>query len=328
MLARTILRLGLELVSLVLLLLVLTALVSVPTKSSWLTTLGDDGQVHHYLELDRAGFKQNFTGYLRGVLHGDLGVSQNHRKEPAGKVVLRGAGYTLTLLAISLALALFLGIGKGMLDFKRLGRPGFGLGPLLTAVSQGLPDFWLVFLLQWLAIWVVKSRGWTLFPFTFDPDHVLKSLILPGLVMVIIPAGALARVTANALAEVEGADFLRTARAKGLSERMVQWRHALRPVAGRILDAMPGVLTMMLSNLAIVEWLTSYPGLIRNLLEGVMPFQQGPGAFSNPYIQYQIDIPIVVASGVFLALLFMVLYEVLRLLKGYFDPRLKGGGLH
>jgi ABC-type dipeptide/oligopeptide/nickel transport system permease component len=328
MLGRTLLRLGLELASLALLLVVLTALVSVPNRSAWQPVATDDGATTYRLNIDTEGFKRNFTGYLGRLLEGDLGTSKNHRHEPVSKLVLQGAGYTLGLLAICLVIALGLGILKGIADFRRLSRPGFGIGPLFTAVTQGLPDFWLVLLLQWLAIFAAKSAGWILFPFVWDYNQPVQSLILPVIVMTLIPMGAIARVTANALAEVEGADFIRTARAKGLAEWAVQTRHALRPVVGRLLDAMPGVLTMMLSNLAIVEWLTGYPGLIRYLLTGVMPPKGGPGAFSNPYLVFEMDIPIVVASGVFLALLFIVMYEALRLLKGLFDPRLKGGSAH
>jgi oligopeptide transport system permease protein len=316
LLGRTLIRFGLEIVSLVLLVVVLTTMVSIPRNTHW-EPVQQGAEVSYQLVLDVEQFKANFTGFFDKVAQGDLGVSQFGQKR-VSDLVLEGAARSLTVLFVGLFFALVLGVIKGIFDFRRLNRKGFGLGPFMTALSQGLPDFWLVLLLQWGVILSVRALDWRPFVIYYDPDHPVSSMMLPLLVMIIIPLGFIARVTANALTEIEGADFIRTARAKGLHEWRVQLKHALRPVAGRIIDALPGVLSMMLSNLAIVEYLTGFQGLVRYLLWAIQP-PQG----NRPDVQT--DVAVVVVSGLVLALVFIIMYEVLRWLKGRFDPRLREG---
>jgi peptide/nickel transport system permease protein len=109
----------------------------------------------------------------------------------------------------------------------RSGKPA--LGPMLSGVVQGMPDFWLVMIIQLGIVKLYTAYGVRPFPAGFDDATPVRSLVLPVLCLALIPWAYVARITAASLQTVYEKDFVRTARAKGLHESGVMVKHALAP---------------------------------------------------------------------------------------------------
>lgn len=245
------------------------------------------------------------------LLHGSLGVS-------GGRLVSHAlpapAWHSLALLLAGFVLAILLGVLKGLWDFSSLRRRRFSLLPAVTALMQGLPDYWLILLCQWGVVALIAKHIHVPLLVGYDEKHPVQSMLFPLLIIALIPAGAIAHITGEALLDVVGSDAVRTARAKGLPDLVVLWRHALRLALVEVLDALPAVLSMMLTNLVVVETLTAYPGLGR-LLVGALRV--------STVAAIKVDSPTAFAAALVLLSTFFVLLEVLRAVRRLVDPRLR-----
>lgn len=274
------------------------------------------------LAVDGARLQTVMGAYIGDVRQGDLGFAANML--PVGEVVLQGLGRSLTLLFPAVFLALAVGVAKGVADFRRGRLGGVGLSGLSTMAAQALPDFLAAIGLQYLMVLSFGRLGWKPFPLSFNPDEPLVSLVLPVLALAIVPAGFIARLTAVSLEEVYKQDYIRTARGKGCTDRQVTWRHAVRNVLVQVIDGLPGVLASTASNLLVVEYFFSYPGLATTLFHAID--KRGTNPYNLVSSRGGIDIPTVVVGGLALALLFSLLYGGLRLLRRLVDVRLREGG--
>jgi peptide/nickel transport system permease protein len=293
-------------------LLAVSMLLSIPKKLEWTYPLGIP--VPHTLQAyGNAGFWEGVWQLWEPLLHGSFGTSKGRI---VADLVWEPAGMSLLLLLVGFVLAVAMGLLKGMWDFTALRKRKFSLLPGTTALMQGLPDYWLILLCQW-GVATLISRGFDV-PLLvgYDPAHPVQSLLFPLLIIALVPAGAIAHITGEALVDAVGTDAVRTARAKGLSETLVLWRHALRLALVEVLDALPAVLSMMLTNLVIVESLTYYPGLGR-LLVGALRL------VNDPRLNIDTDGPIAFAGALILLGTFFLVLEVLRIIRRRVDPRLR-----
>lgn len=281
-----------------------------------------NGLLGYSFKLDAAQWMKNATGYTKAVRSGELG--KNRRGDPAGPLVAGRLGNSLLLMGAAAAIAVVLGVVKGFWDFEAIRRRRLAVGPVVTSALAGLPDFWLVLLLQLLAAWMYRELDIQPFRTSYDATDPASSFAFPLLTLCLIPMAHVARVTATAMGNVYDREYIRTARAKGLTEFRVIYKHALRNAVVQILDGLPGVMAIMVSNLLIVEYLYNYPGLTTLLKEAISPTVfSSRGGFVQPAPP---DTAVVVLSGVALGLVFTLLYVVLQALRRAADPRLKGGG--
>lgn len=210
------------------------------------------------LGLDRP-WPTRFGAWLGGALRGDLGRSWVY-PWPVGELVGQALTVTVPLALVAITLASVLGLGVGLLAAARLKRwTDVGL-MALSQVGISVPEFWAgILLVGWLAVGVraFPSGG---FPGWGDPQ-ALSYLVLPALALA-LPRGAyLGRMVRATVADVLASDHIRTARAKGLSERRVVLVHALREALVLVTATFGLTFGRLLAGTLVVENVFSLPGL-------------------------------------------------------------------
>jgi len=273
----------------------------------------------YQVKVETAEWGNRLREYWETIRSGSLGTDR--RGFPVTQLLPVRVGNSVKLMSISLGLALVFGTIKGIRDFHQLRRGRIGLGPVMTGIVQGLPDFWIVLLIQVLAVLLVGSIGWRPFPVGYLDEQPVRSLVYPVFCLFLVPMAYVARITATAMASVHDQEYVRTARAKGLSEGAVIYRHVLRNAVVQILDGLPNALAVMFSNLLIIESMFHYPGVTTLLKEAANPLS---AAWVNPNLPpVPPDSDLLIAAGVTLGLIFTLLYFVIAVLRLFFDPRVK-----
>jgi ABC-type dipeptide/oligopeptide/nickel transport system permease component len=250
------------------------------------------------LGLDRPLYVQ-YAEFLTSAPLGDFGLSIRERR-PAMRMVLEHfwpATAQLAFAALVLAVVLPIPLGviaathrNGVLDHaSRLG----------SLFLQSMPSFWLglmLILLFAVALGgLLPAYGW----------GTLSHLILPALTLAAAPLAQNVRLIRSGMLEVLQQDYVRTARAKGLAERGVIYRHALRNAAGPFLTVSGLSLGFMLSGTIVIETVFSWPGMGRLIVQAV------PGR----------DFPVIQAAVFLFAILFVAVNLVVDVLQGLLDPR-------
>jgi peptide/nickel transport system permease protein len=264
-------------------------------------------------------WKERLGDYWQTIRSGSLGTDR--RGFPVAEVLPRRVGNSLKLMSISLGLALLIGTAKGIRDFHQLRKGRVSLGPVLTGLIQGLPDFWLVLLIQVLAVALVKNMGWRPFPVAYMDEQPIRSLVYPVFCLFLVPMAYIARITSTAMTSVYEKEYVRTARAKGLAEPVVIFRHVIRTAVVQIMDGLPNALAVMFSNLLVIESMFYYPGITTLLKEAANPLSL------NWVDPRRMDVPpdtdVLIAAGVTLGLIFALLYFIIAVLRPFFDPRVR-----
>jgi peptide/nickel transport system permease protein len=212
-----------------------------------------------------------YPRFLWGALHGDLGESYKLGRPVAG-VLLEALPNTVALALFASAVSWLVGVPAGTLAALKPGNflDRLVMGLSLTGVST--PVFWSALLLQWL--FAVKLG---LLP--VSGFFGFKYLVLPSLTLGLASAGTVARLARTSLREVMDADFIRTARAKGLTEFAVITRHALKNALPPVLVVMALQAASLLSGAVITETVFAVPGVGRLSVEAIMardmPLLQG-----------------------------------------------------
>ena len=240
-----------------------------------------------------------FTNYLGKLAQGDLGTSFRTR-EPVTSMLLKRMWPTLQLIFAAMTLAIVIGIPLG---FVAALRPGgiVDMASMVLAVSGlSMPKFWLGLLLMYL---FALTLGW-LPSFGYGEG---KYLILPAVTLGVSPMALLARTTRAAVLEIMTADFVRTARSKGMSEtRVVKW-HVMRNALVLILTTIGLQFGALMGQAVVVEKLFSWPGIGSLLVDSVQ----------------QRDIPTVQGAILFAVLFFLLINMLVDLLYVVIDPRIK-----
>jgi peptide/nickel transport system permease protein len=222
---------------------------------------------------------EQYLTWLTGLLQGDLGDSLV-TGQPVGKQILQRLPATLTLAGAGLLIGLLIGLPAGILSALKPHSPLDLFASVLSQIGVSIPDFWLgilLVLLFSLTLGWFPSQGYT--PFSEDPMNWLWHLVLPALTVGIISGSIQTRFNRSAMLEVLHRDYIRTARAKGLTETTVITKHALRNALIPILTILGLQLTALLSAVVVVEVVFSWPGLGRLTLDAVLdrdyPLLQG-----------------------------------------------------
>jgi peptide/nickel transport system permease protein len=222
---------------------------------------------------------QQYATWLAGLLQGDMGNSLV-TGQPVTDQILQRLPATLTLAAAGLLVGLLIGLPAGILSALKPHSPLDISTSLLSQIGVSIPDFWLgilLVLLFSLTLGWLPSQGYT--PFSEDPVDWFLHLILPALTVGIISGSIQTRFNRSAMLEVLHEDYVRTARAKGLTEAIVVNKHALRNALIPIVTILGLQLTALLSAVVVVEVVFSWPGLGRLTLNAVLdrdyPLLQG-----------------------------------------------------
>ncbi|MCI7813127.1 MAG: ABC transporter permease subunit [Lachnospiraceae bacterium] len=216
--------------------------------------------VREQMGLDQPIVKQYFD-YIVGLLHGDLGTSLKTKRPVIEEVSLR-YGKTVKLAVLSLAWSVFVGILLGVWSGKNRGKWQDYLGMTIAVSGISLPAFGIGFIV--IIIFAVKLH-WL--PAVGAAS--LKNYILPAFTLGTSIAAIMARFTRSSLIEVMKEDYIRTARAKGLKERTVVWKHAFRNSMISVVTVAGLQFGSLLGGSVVVESVFAFPGLGSLLLDSI-----------------------------------------------------------
>jgi peptide/nickel transport system permease protein len=206
--------------------------------------------------------------WIFGLLHGDLGISYTYKVPISGLVIDRiGVSVPLALLALLLSVAIAFPVG--IIAATRRNSPA-DIGIMAaTQVGVALPNFWFAMLL--VLVFAIGLRWFSAggFPGWQDPVLALRALTLPAVALALPQASILARVMRSALLDTLGEDYVRTARAKGLSRRQTLWRHALQNALIPVLTILGLQFSFLLAGAIIIENVFYLPGLGRLVFQGI-----------------------------------------------------------
>ena len=245
--------------------------------------------------------------WVGGLLRGELGTSVAYDTPVAALIAERlavSAPLALMAMVLTTAIALVLGIYAAS-RHNRLGDVG------VMAASQlgiAIPNFWFAILL--ILVFSVKLQWFSAGGFPGWDEGAwpaFKALILPAVALAVVQAAILARITRSAVLDVLREDFVRTARAKGLSQRQVLWRHVLRNAFVPVLTVMGLQFANLLTGTIVVENVFSLPGLGRLIFQAIS---------NRDLLVVQNIVMLLAASVIVINFVVDVLYVVI-------DPRLK-----
>lgn len=226
-------------------------------------------EIRHQLGLDRPIWEQ-FLIWAGSILQGDLGRSIASNLS-VGRLILQRVEPTLSLTLTTLLFASVVAIPLGILASWQRGRLTDRLIMLFSTLGFSLPVFVLgyVLILVFAVIFpVLPVQGFTSITEGIGP--FLRNIALPTLALSLIYMALLARITRSAMLEVLGEDYVKTARAKGLSEFVVLVRHALRNAAVPIISVIGLGFAMMVGGVVVTETVFNIPGLGRLVVDAVL----------------------------------------------------------
>lgn len=262
--------------------------------------------IRQELGLDRP-FLVQYARWLTRAVQGDLGKSIVYR-ENIGHMIATRLPVTLYLGTLALILAAVIGIPAGVVSAVRRGRFLDSLISISANMGMATPVFWLGFLgiyffglkLGWLPI-----QGYTS-PFDDFGLHV-KKVIMPAILLSVMPLAALARQTRSSMLEVIRQDYVRTARAKGLSERVVIMGHALKNAVIPVITLLGLHVRYLVGGSVLVETVFNIPGMGGLMITGVLGK----------------DFPIVQGGILLIATVVALANLAVDICYGYVDPRMR-----
>jgi peptide/nickel transport system permease protein len=248
-----------------------------------------------------------YTHWIGGMLVGDLGNSYAYGTPVAGLIMER-LTLTIPLAIMSMSITVVLALAAGIYtaaNHNKLGDVGV---MALTQFGIALPNFWFAILL--ILLFSVKLQWLSAGGFAGWDEGVVagvRSLLLPAISLSVVQAAILARVTRSAVLEVLREDFVRTARAKGLSRREVLWGHVLRNAMIPVMTVMGLQFANLLAGTIVIENVFYLPGLGRLIFQSI----------ANR------DLIVVRNCVMLLAAMVIVVNFVVDVLYAAIDPRIK-----
>jgi peptide/nickel transport system permease protein len=254
--------------------------------------------LRHELGVDRPFYEQ-FLHYFREVLRGDFGKSLVN-SEPVLPKIFAHLPATLELAISASFVSLTVGVALGVLSAVHRNKPIDIAVRIVALFGISMPTFWsgilLILIFSVFLGWfpAMGSNGW-------------NTLVLPALTLGMLGAGFIVRMVRNSMLEVLGEPFITTLRAKGLAERAVLYRHALRNAL------IPGVTMMgilageMLAGTVVIETVFSRQGIGRIIADAIMAK----------------DLPVVQGVVLFTAIVYVIVNALVDISYAYIDPRIR-----
>ncbi len=209
-----------------------------------------------------------YLDWVTGMLSGDFGVSYTYRT-PVAQMIADRLWVSLPLALYALGLAVLIAFPAGVFAASRRGRPG-DIGVMAaTQLGIALPNFWFAML---LVLFFAITLGWFGaggFPGWSDMPAGIKALTLPAIALALPQAAILTRVLRSSLLDTLDEDYIRTARAKGLTRRQTLWRHALRNALIPVLTIIGLQFSFLLAGAIIIEQVFYLPGLGRLIFQSI-----------------------------------------------------------
>ena len=254
--------------------------------------------IRHDLRLDRS-IPVQYALFVRDIFHGDLGRSLKNNRKVTAELRTR-MPYTAQLTAAAMVFAIVVGVSIGIVSATRQNSILDNIVMVGVVTGYSFPSFWAGLL---LILFFGVKLGWL--PFVGDEGP--KNLILPALTLGLQPAAVLARLTRSSMIEVVHLDYIRTAWAKGLRERAIIVRHALKNALIPVTTVIGLEVGALLGGAVITETIFSWPGL---------------GTLAVTAINSR-DYPMVQGVVLLATVTFVMINLIVDLLYGFLDPRIR-----
>jgi len=264
--------------------------------------------------LDRPLHEQ-FLTYLGKSVQGDLGTSYTFNR-PVVELIAERLGPTVLLVLTALVVSIVVGTGLGVLASRRPDSIGSGVITVFSLVGYAMPVFWTGILLV-----ILFGKVWPVLPIAGMRDvralgagpweaavDIARHLVLPALTLAIVYLAQYSRLSRASMLEVLGSDYIRTARAKGLSDTVVTFKHALRNALMPVVTIAGLQFGNLISGAVLVETVFSWPGLGTLALDAILGR----------------DYPTLLGVLTFSAILVIVANLLTDLSYRWIDPRLRG----
>ncbi len=275
-------------------------------------------KMQRFTVLDRAAIEQAlgldvpiFTQYGRWigniVMHGDLGNSL-WDKIPVTEMILRRWPVTLELGFLALIIAQLIALPIGMFSALRQDTWGDYISRSFAILCIAIPGFWLAtMIIVFPSIWWGYMPSIIYIPFLEDPIGNLKMFIIPAIVLGMLFSGYTMRMTRTMMLEVLRQDYIRTAWAKGLGERVITVRHAMKNALIPVVTMIGFQVPVLVGGTVIIEQIFSLPGLGRLLLDSISSR----------------DYPLISGLMVFFGTGMVLINLLVDLTYAYLDPRVR-----
>ena len=258
------------------------------------------------LGLDKPLYEQYFA-WIGGVLRGDLGRSL-WTKEPILLEFSRRFPVTLELTLLTIIISVTFGVGVGVLSAVRQETWIDYLGRIVAILALAMPVFWLAILVVVIpAIYWRWTPLWTYVPLSTDVMENLKILIFPAAVFGVSRAGPIMRITRSAMLEVQRQDYIRTAWSKGLPERSVIFKHAIKNALIPVVSIVGLQIHFYLGGSVIIESIFRLPGMGSFFVEALI----------------RRDFPVVQSINLIGATFGLLLNLIVDFSYAYLDPRIR-----
>ena len=250
-----------------------------------------------------------YINWVRGMLTGDFGTSYTYRT-PVAEIVSERLTISLPLAFYALTLAIVLAFPAGVLAASRRGGAMDSVIMAITQLGVAIPNFWFA---MWLVLlFAIKLPWFSAGGFSgWDVGFFsgVKSLTLPAVALALPQASILARVLRSSLLDVLNEDYIRTARAKGLTPRQALWRHALRNAMIPVLTIIGLQFSFLLAGAIIIENVFFLPGLGRLIFQSIA----------------QRDLIVVESVIMLLVFAVVVVTFIVDIAYAWVDPRMRRG---
>jgi len=265
-------------------------------------------QVRQELGLDQPLLIQ-YGRFMVKLVQGDLGTSLRTRL-PVAPEVWRRLKQTLLLATVSLVLASAVGMFLGIVSATRPYSVWDNAGMVVALLGVSTPVFWLgLMLILLFSVELPKALGLNQPIFPPTGSGTWKHVVMPAITLAAYSTGIIARMTRSSMLDVVAQDYIRTARAKGLSERVITYRHALRNALVPVITVQGLQFGTLLGGAVLTESVFAWPGLGRYLVDAI----------------FQRDYPVVQAVILVIAIGFIIINLVVDLLYALVDPRIRYG---
>ncbi|KMM36817.1 nickel ABC transporter permease [Guptibacillus hwajinpoensis] len=267
-------------------------------------TESDLAAIREELGLNRPVLTQ-YVDYIAGVLHGDLGYSFQNNQSVSSAIMTRFP-QTFNLAIASMIVAILIGVPAGIISATKQ-NSWFDVSSTTVALAGiSIPNFWLGAMLilifsvqlQWLPVGGLSAPFWTI--------EGMKQLILPAITLGTASAAMIARMSRSTMLEVIRADYIRTARAKGVRKRAVTWVHALRNAMIPVITVIGLNFGFLLGGTIITEQVFAINGVGRLMIDAIAAR----------------DFPVVQGTVLLVATLFVVVNLIVDIVYAVIDPRI------
>ena len=268
-------------------------------------TEADKQLAREQLGLD-GSYVEQYWRWVSGVAQGDLGFSYRNT-QPVSEILLNALPITLELVFLGLLIAVVVGIPLGVISAVRRDSRHDYAARVGGLIGVSIPNFWLATL---LLLFTSRVFGWVP-PLSYvssldDPIENLSQFILPAVSISVFTMAIVMRMVRATMLEVLGQDYVRTARAKGVTRNIVISRHALRNALIPVVTIVGFEVGILMGGAAIVEIIFGLPGVGNTLINAI----------------FNRDYPVVQAATMLLAFTFVFVNLVVDLIYGVLDPRI------